>query len=49
MSKERAIKNIKDALSYLRDVESLDGQSDDCLSLAEHFLDNALKELEEEK
>lgn len=48
MSKERAIKNTKDALSYLRDVETLDEQNDDSLSLAEHFLKNALNELEEE-
>lgn len=47
MSNERVIKNIKDALSYLRDVETLDGQDDDRLSLAEHFLHRALKELEE--
>lgn len=45
MSKEKAIKNIKDALSYLRDVETLGEQDDDRLSLAEHFLKNALNEL----
>ena len=31
MSKERAVKNIKDALRFIRVVETLCGQDDDCL------------------
>lgn len=45
-SKERAIKNIKDALKCIRFVENFWGKDDSCLELIGQYLKNALNELE---
>lgn len=50
MNNKKVVKNIKSALSYLRDIDrfGLDGQSEDyCLKLAIIYLNDSLKELEE--